>query len=129
MAKLKLPDGISVKQDQYRKLLNVWQTIKEQLISTEELLEDYSVSQHSKDCLHLEIFGFSFFVTFNHNFKQGQVVYSRRADDMAPEKLLAVNFDAKGKLGEPYSAYSVKDYALVNLNILDSITSVSRLVK
>ena len=130
MAKLKLPDGIKVKQTQYKKLFNVWVTIKEQLKLTQEILDCYAVTELSDDRLRLVIFGFSFQVAFVHNFKLGQVVYIRDAEgDSISETLVTINFDEKGKLGEPYNAYAVKDFSLVNLNVLDSITSVSRLVK
>ena len=130
MGKVKIPDGLALKQAQYESLLGVWQDIKSQLQGASEVLQHYTLSEIDEAAMAMEIFGYQFVVRFVHNFKTGQAVYARAGEgNRAGEDLVAINFDAKGKLAEPYHAYTIKDFTSVNFYVLDSITSVSRLVK
>lgn len=125
----KIPDGINTKEKQYQQLVEVWEKIKDNLKSTEEMLTSYSVTELSFDKVQIEVFGMAFFVIFSHNFSRGCVSYIHiEANESAMAPLLSVQFDGKGKLSDPYAKFSVNEFAKVNYTIIDSLTSVNRML-
>ncbi|MDH5325818.1 MAG: hypothetical protein OEZ68_10795 [Gammaproteobacteria bacterium] len=124
----KLPDGLKLKDQQFEKLAGLWSLAKEKLKNSEGSLNHFSVTELETQRLRVDVFGFSYLLVFSHNFQFGRILYAQWDDQgNLGDGLLSVAFDPKGKLGEPYSKYTVKDFAEVNFLILDSITSISRI--
>lgn len=129
MGKIKVSDELKLKEAQYQKLLGFWLLIRKSLESAESVIDSYQLTHLNQDSSRLEIFGFVYILEFSHNFKLGQVSYHTLRGQETGERLLSVQFDQKGNLGQPYANYKIADFASVNFYVLDSLSSANQLTR